>query len=266
MVSSPVNVGSASGRVTAAIRMASERTGVDFSYLYNQARVESGLNPNAQARTSSARGLFQFIDQSWLATVNNHGRSHGLGWAADAIRQNSQGRYVVDDPNMRRSILALRDNPDAASAMAAEFAADNRDHLQGALGHAVEDVDLYLAHFLGPGGATRFLRAHDRDPSAAAAPLLPQAARANRSIFYARGGQPRSLAEIRARFAARMDSASPAAPPGTPEVPPGTPPAPSQSVEPAIWQPLPSDQLLAAPSPSLARMAYLMLAQMGAEI
>src|SRR6185503_19622508 len=85
------------GRVSSAIQLASARTGVDFSYLFNQARIESGLNPNARARTSSATGLFQFIDQTWLGTVKQHGAEHGLGWAAQAIRRGADGRYYVAD-------------------------------------------------------------------------------------------------------------------------------------------------------------------------
>lgn len=262
MAAAPINVSSAHDRVATAIRAASSRSGVDFSYLFNQARIESGLNPTAQARTSSARGLFQFIDQSWLATLNAHGAEHGLGWAADAIRRSPGGRYNVDDPQLRARIMALRDNPETASVMAAEFAADNRDYLERELGRPAESVDLYLAHFLGAGGARRFLRAHDANPSAAAAPLLPAAARANRSIFYHRNGQPRSLGEIRTRFAARFGAVV------EPPLPSRSSPQrePTQGASPAIWQAMPSDQLMTAPSPSMARVAYLMLAGIGENI
>lgn len=263
MVSTPVSINAAQTRVSNAIRTASLRSGVDFSYLFNQARIESGLNPAAQARTSSARGLYQFIDQTWLATVRRHGQEHGLGWAADAIRHNRSGRFSVDDPATRRSIMALRDNPEVAAAMAAEFASDNRDHLESALGRAAEPVDLYLAHFLGAGGATRFLRAHDADPSAPAAPMLPQAAHANRSIFYDRSGNPRSLSAIRARFAERLGAGAGAMP--SANATPFDAAAPQPTPQNAIWRPMPSDQLMGAQSPSTARLAYLMLASLGAE-
>ena len=205
----PTTIGNASGggggdRVTAAIRLASAQTGVQFGYLLNQARLESGLNPNARARTSSATGLFQFIDQTWLGMVRRHGAEHGLGWAAAQVRQGPNGRYYVADPALRRQILDLRRQPEAASAMAAEYAADNGRYLEGRLGRPMEPVDLYLAHFLGAGGAARFLRAHESSPGAPAAVMLPQAARANRPIFYNRDGSMRSFAEIRARFADKI--------------------------------------------------------------
>ena len=205
----PTTIGNASGeggrdRVTAAIQLASASTGVQFGYLLNQARLESGLNPNARARTSSATGLFQFIDQTWLGMVRQHGADHGLGWAAGQIRQGPNGRYYVADPETRRQILDLRRQPEASSAMAAEYAADNGRYLEGRLGRRMEPVDLYLAHFLGAGGAARFLRAHEASPDAPAAVMLPQAARANRPVFYNRDGSMRSFAESRARFAEKI--------------------------------------------------------------
>src|SRR3546814_18705280 len=72
-------------RVRSAIAQASRRTGMDFGYLYKQARIESGLRPDAKARHSSATGLYQFNDQSWLAATKRHGAKHGLQWAADCI-------------------------------------------------------------------------------------------------------------------------------------------------------------------------------------
>lgn len=200
-------------RVEQAIAGAASRTEIDFGYLYNQARVESSLDPAARARTSSAAGLYQFTRGTWLATVKQHGAEHGLGWAADAVERRADGSHGVD-PALRDAVLGLRFDADASAAMAAEFAVDNRDTLEDALGRSAEPVDLYLAHFLGPAGAVRFLEAHDADPSAHAAPLLPTAAAANRAIFYASDGRARSLGEIRQSFAQRIGTA--VAPPAAP--------------------------------------------------
>lgn len=128
----------AAGRVQQAIAYAASRTGVDFDYLLGQAKVESGLNAAARAGTSSASGLYQFIESSWLAVVKKHGAAHGLGWAADAIGPGNR----VADPGTRRAILNLRNDPAAASLMAAEHASDNKAALEGTLGRAATGTDL----------------------------------------------------------------------------------------------------------------------------
>ena len=192
-------------RVSVAIDNAARRTGISFDYLMGQARIESSLDPDAQASTSSAAGLFQFTRQTWLATLSQHGASHGLDWAANAISKGADGQYQVSDPKLREQVLALRFDPEAPSAMAAESAGDNADMLRARFGEEPAPVDLYLAHFLGPQGAAQFLAAWRDDPEAPAAPLNPAAAAANRNIFYNTDGSVRSLDAIRSRFAARLE-------------------------------------------------------------
>ncbi len=195
----------AKANVTTAIHAASQKTGIDFNYLLGQAQVESGMRANARAATSSATGLYQFIEQSWLGVVKEHGDKHGLGWASDAIRQTGSGRFVVSDPAARQAILSLRSDPQAASLMAAEHASDNKDALEASLGRDATGTDLYMAHFLGLGGARKFLKAMDGNPERSGAALFPAAARANRNIFYTANGTPRSLGQIYERFAGKLD-------------------------------------------------------------
>lgn len=184
-----------------AIRLASVRTGVDFDYLVAQARIESGLDAHAAARTSSARGLFQFTQGTWLDMVRRHGAEHGMADAAAALQRGAT-------PAERAAILDLRHDADASSAMAAAFARDNAALIERRLGRTASPTDLYLAHFLGPAGAVRFLRARDADPDAAAAgAVLPAAARANAGVFTAAGGRARSLGEVYARFEAKLGAA-----------------------------------------------------------
>ena len=225
--------------VVGAIRTAAVRTGVDFSYLMAQARVESGLNAKAQAPTSSARGLYQFTSATWLETVRKHGAAHGLGWAAEAIASGAAGAGTA----ARATILGLRDNAEAAALMAGEFARDNGASLEKRLGRAVGATDLYMAHFLGSGGAAKFLSALAAAPGMAAATLLPAAAAANRSVFFDREGSPRSLAEVYRRFAARIEGSAPVS-------------APPRSV-PAL------PAMATATDTSRARLAYMLLAELG---
>ena len=192
------------GTVRSAIAKASQATGIDFDYLLGQAQLESGLNPTARAGTSSATGLYQFIDQSWLGVVKQHGTENGLGWASDAITR-SGNRWVVNDPAMKSAILGLRNNPAVSATMAAESASDNKASLEGSLGRGATGTDLYMAHFLGLGGARSFLKTMQANPGVSGAAMFPAAARANRSIFYDAGGNARSLSDIYSRFAAKLD-------------------------------------------------------------
>lgn len=205
----PVTAPAMQQRVAAAIADASARTGVAFDYLMDQAQLESGMRPDARARTSSATGLYQFTNQTWLATVKRHGPAHGLDWASGEISQNRDGGFSVADPAMRSRILDLRTHPETAAVMAAEFASDNGEYLEARTNGNPEAVDLYLAHFLGAQGAGKFLDAMQEDPNQAASPLFPAAAAANRTIFYRPDGSARSLNEIRNGFAAKLAGATP---------------------------------------------------------
>lgn len=192
-------------RIRAAITHAARATGTDFSYLVAQAKLESGMNPHAEARTSSASGLYQFIEGTWLRTLDKHGAAHGLDHLAGAIEQRG-GRAIVRDPAMRDRIMALRHDPEVSAVMAGALAQDNRAALLPVLGREPDAAELYLAHFLGAGGAAGFLRGLARDPHASAAALLPEAAAANRAIFY-NGGEPRSLAQVMDVIRRKMERA-----------------------------------------------------------
>jgi hypothetical protein len=182
--------------VRTAIANAASATGMDFGFLLATAVRESSLDPRAEARTSSATGLFQFIDQTWLATVKRHGPRHGMGAEASLIEQGSDGVFRVDDPAVRRRILDMRYDPELSARMAAELASDNADAIRVRAGVEPQFGDLYAAHFLGPAGASDLIIAAREQPWASAADLFPQAARANRPVFYDQGGRARSVVEV----------------------------------------------------------------------
>lgn len=168
-----------------AISDASKKSGVDFSYLVQQAKAESSFNPNAKARTSSATGLYQFIDSTWMEMIDKYGDDYGL---------NTKGKS-------RLQILEMRKNPEAASFMAAAFASENEKVLEKHWGGDIGATELYFAHFMGASGASAFLNARDENPMTPAADLFPRAARANYNVFYDKDtGKARSLEEVYAFF------------------------------------------------------------------
>src|SRR5579864_6984379 len=200
--------------VEAAIQRASAATGVDFGFLMGAARRESGYNPAARARTSSASGLFQFTTQTWLSTLKQHGAKHGYARYADLIQQGANGRYFVTGADARAAVMDLRLDPHAAALMAGELAVDHAAYLRGRVGREPTGGELYVAHVLGPQGSARLIEAVQSTPAASAAALFPQAAGANRPIFF-RGGRAASVAEVYANLTA--GGAAPTAPSLSPE-------------------------------------------------
>jgi hypothetical protein len=195
-------------RVTGAIKQAASATGASFQYLLATAKMESDFNPSAGAPTSSARGLYQFIEQTWLATVKQAGGQLGYAQYADAITRTTSGDYAVVDPTMRRAIMKLRDDPAASSAMAAVLTQSNSFQLTGKVGRRPSDAELYMAHFLGLGGAAKLITSAEDNPQGSAVRMFPNAAAANHSIFFNRQGQPRSVSEVYAELATRYASAA----------------------------------------------------------
>jgi hypothetical protein len=201
-----INIGAAS-RIAGAIRDAAQTTGTSFEYLLTTAQIESNLNPAAQATTSSAKGLYQFIEQTWLATLKQAGPALGLANYAAAIGQGADGRYEVPDPAARAAVMRLRSDPAASAMVAGAFTRSNEARLAAALGRAPSQGELYIAHFLGPDGAAKLIGASTSQPQASAAAMFPAAAAANRSIFYDRAGSPRSAAAVYAKLTGRYEVA-----------------------------------------------------------
>ena len=195
-------------KIAGSIRQAASTTGASFEYLLATARMESNFNPKAAATTSSARGLFQFIDQTWLGTVKEAGPHLGYDKYADAITKNSDGRYSVDDPTARAAIMKLRDDPDAASSMAGVLTQSNSFKLTGKIGRRPTDAELYMAHFMGVGSAGKLIQNAEDNPNVSAARMFPNAAAANQSIFYDRSGNARSVSQVYSVLSTRYAAAA----------------------------------------------------------
>src|ERR1700730_8471199 len=195
-------------QIAGAIKQAANTTGTSFEYMLATAKMESNFNPKAAATTSSARGLYQFIDQTWLGTVKEAGSQLGYGKYADAITRSPSGSYSVSDPAARNAIMKLRDDPEAASSMAAVLTQSNSFKLTGKIGRRPTDAELYMAHFMGVGGAGKLISNAEDNPNASGARLFPNAAASNGPIFYDKAGRARSVSEVYSVLTSRYASAA----------------------------------------------------------
>jgi hypothetical protein len=173
-------------------------TGVSPVYLMALADKESSFDTDVGADTSTAVGLFQFIEKTWLQSVKAFGPRFGLADEAKAI-DIVDGEPVVADAERRRKILDLRRDPYISAIMAAEMAKRDRKVLAEQAGRDLTFSESYLAHFLGLLKAGRFMELLNDKPKYSARREFPAAARANRAIFFKRHGRRRkdmSVAEV----------------------------------------------------------------------
>lgn len=197
-------ISSSKDQIKAIIQRAAQKNQQDFNYMLAQARIESGLNPTAKAKTSSATGLYQFTSGTWMDLVKRHGDKLGLGDAALSLRN---GSITAAE---KSALLAKRHDPALSSELAARFAIENAQSLQRSGHEKVGSTELYIAHFLGPQGANTFLTGLKTNPGGPAAQSLPQAAGANAQIFFA-DGRARSYSEIFSGFQKKLGGADTAA-------------------------------------------------------
>jgi hypothetical protein len=126
-------------------------------YLKSIALIESGGDRNAKAGTSSAGGLFQFTKGTWAEMTKEMGKD-----------------YKDED----------KFDPKKAAEVAEYFSNKQKNQMEKGLGRSTNNTDMYMGHFLGAGGATKFLKAKDQDPNQSAAALDRKAAAANENIYY----------------------------------------------------------------------------------
>lgn len=187
---------SVASRIELAFQSASSSTGTSFEYLVKTAARESSFNPSAKARTSSATGLFQFIESTWLETMKEAGPKHGLEKYSDQILQTKSGKYYVKDAQVKREILDLRKDPEISSMMAGALTQKNATYLERKIGREPTDGELYMAHFLGAHGASRLIDATNANPDMRADKMFSAQARANKPIFFHGNGKARSMQEV----------------------------------------------------------------------
>ena len=103
--------------------------------------------------------------------------------------------------------MNLRSDPNANALMAGAFTKLNAGKLADRLGRGPTEGELYIAHFLGPTGASRLIGLADSRPMTPAAAVFPGAARANPTIFYDGRGNARSAGDVYRNLIGRYDVA-----------------------------------------------------------
>ena len=123
-----------SSSVQGAINEASKVSGVPVEMLRDIAYVESGFNPNAKNSESSASGLFQITGGTWDYLMGKYKNTLGLS--------GTENRF----------------DPRANSLLGAMYVKENYNLIKGSKDN-INSTDLYMAHFLGGGGAQTFFKA-----------------------------------------------------------------------------------------------------------
>lgn len=136
--------------------------GISPPLIQTVAALESGFKPNAQAPTSSAGGLFQFINATWRQMLDKYG------------------------PQFNFSPNTSKFDPKASALMGTLYLKQNLNYIKNIKPNP-NPTDAYLTHFLGPGGAATVLKTVKEYPNAILAQMMPAQARANRSLFYQGG-------------------------------------------------------------------------------
>ncbi len=166
-----------------AIHHAAELVGVDRLYLFAVAARESSFDADAFARKTTAAGLYQFTEDTWLRVVKVFGARHGLDAYVVAIAADEGGAVSMPRGALRERLMRLRYDPGLAALMAAELARDNRQRLERVLGRPVTPAEVYVAHFLGLAQAARMIDAAASQPETAAARLVPAGAVSNPAVL-----------------------------------------------------------------------------------
>ncbi len=193
-----------------ALYRASLKTGVDFDLLILKASMESDLGRHLEAANSSARGIFQYIDATWLGVMKHYGAQLGYANYANAIEFNNRGHATVKNNNkyLKAEILAMRYDPDISALVKAYQIIDETAQLRQIKGSAVTTTDHYITHMLGMPLAKEFYTLRRRNSPFTLAnisnPAMREAVAMNKGFFYS-GRTPLTARASYKRFENRVE-------------------------------------------------------------
>ena len=184
---------------------AATETEVDPQIMMAMADKESSFDPRAKSNSSTAVGLYQFLESTWLEMVKRAGARHGLAREAASITYDARRRPQVADPAERARILKLREDPRTSALLACELYKMQDRGLSNRIGTKPTAAENYMAHMLGMAGASRFIVAKREKPDAIAKRLFPAEAESNKAIFH-EGRRPRTMSQVHQVVTRQIDT------------------------------------------------------------
>jgi len=130
--------------------IAARVTGAPRGYLRALARQEGLDDANAVNPRSGASGLMQFMPNTWLAMLRDHGADYGLPRdVISQIERKEDGSYTVRDARLLEQLLRMRFNPQWSALMGAHLFNREAETIARRVGGPIQVAEVYMGHFLG---------------------------------------------------------------------------------------------------------------------
>lgn len=194
-----------------AIYYASQETGASFELLIIKAMLESDLGEHTIAPNSSARGIFQYIDSTWLALIKQHGEHIGYKPYADALEMDivkNQFNVTEDSSFSRNDILKLRYNSRITALIKSYQILDEQKTLHNYKNNqTVHITDHYIVHMMGLPLAKMFYKLQQSEsaiiPASLTNRMFEKAIASNKNFFYDDDGNGLNAMQIYSKFEQR---------------------------------------------------------------
>jgi hypothetical protein len=188
----------------AVARMPDAAGGHDFATLLAQIAGESAFKSHAVNKRTGAAGPFQFVKNTWLSLIKEHGKDMGVkSELLGQIKTEATGRLTIADPHALKEVLDLRHDLGLSAKMAAKYLEENKAHLGHLLHREPSEAELQISFILGPSGAARLIGAAKNSPDRPVDQIMPRAAAANHGLFHDHAGRILTAGEAVAHLAAR---------------------------------------------------------------
>ncbi|PCJ02649.1 MAG: hypothetical protein COB14_01435 [Alphaproteobacteria bacterium] len=187
---------------------ASITTQTDFELLLITAMIESDLGRVTKSSTSSARGIFQYIEPTWLILIKRYGVRIGKKTYADTIEINTESylpEMIRHSQFTKKDVLDLRNNTKIASLIKAYQLKDEAKIVaKYKAGQRINATDHYIVHMLGLSQARTFYALLRNESSNILTNLnnkgFKEAIRLNPTFFYSAQNKALGATEAYTQF------------------------------------------------------------------